>query len=428
MTSSPLTQDPATAEATDAVVGAEDEAAAAPSVDPPTLAPPPASPWSDGFARVAVRSAQVLLIHAVTVVLVYAMIRLRLVVVPVLVAILLAAAVGPVVGALSRRGLPRVLGTSVAMLTGVVVIGGVGWLVVNGVRGEWDELTTSAAEGLAELQRYLQNGPIPVDEQQLTQARDAVVDLLKGDQFRTGAVAGAAAAAEVVTGLLLALIVLFYLVKDGPEIWAFLLSPVSPVRQRRLQIVGERSVKVLGGYVRGTSIVALVDAVLIGVALVVLGVPLALPLSLVVFLGAFIPLVGAVVAGVLAALVALVANGPVVALIVLGVVVAVNQIEGNVLAPFVLGRALSLHPLVILLALTAGTLLAGIIGALLSVPVAAVAWTAISSWTHDKQDVQDALAREDPDTPQAAGPRTADARTSERRPTRSSSPTGSTAV
>lgn len=139
-------------------------------------------------------------------------------------------------------------------------------------------------------------------------------------------------------------------------------------------MVGTRSVGVLGGYVRGTTIVAFVDALVIGIALAILGVPLAFPLALVVFLGAFIPLVGASAAGILAALIALVANGPIVALIVIGIVIGVNQLEGDVLAPIVLGKALSLHPLAILLALTAGTIRAGIIGALLSVPVTAVAW------------------------------------------------------
>ena len=117
-------------------------------------------------------------------------------------------------------------------------IGGVGWLVVSGVRNEWDELTTSAADGLAELQGFVEDGPIPVDEQQLSQARDAVVDLLTGEQVRTGAVSGAAAAAEVVAGIFLAVILLFFLLKDGPEIWRFLISPVSPVRRQRLEIVG----------------------------------------------------------------------------------------------------------------------------------------------------------------------------------------------
>jgi predicted PurR-regulated permease PerM len=139
-------------------------------------------------------------------------------------------------------------------------------------------------------------------------------------------------------------------------------------------------VKVLGGYVRGTAIIALVDAVGIGIGLAILQVPLALPLAVIVFLGAFIPLVGATVAGILAALVALVANGPLVALIVVAIVIVVNQVEGDFLQPVVMAQSLKLHPLVILIALTAGTIVGGIVGAVLAVPFAAVGWAIIKVW------------------------------------------------
>lgn len=352
--------------------------------EPPTLASPPASPWADGFGRIAVRSAQLLLVLTLVSVVVYALVQLRLVVVPVLIAIVLAAAVTPVVTFLDGK-LPRLVAVWIAMLTGFAALVAVGWVVVRGIRNEWDELRDQAEQGFEELQRFLTSGPIPIDPAQLDQAREAVIELAQGEQVRTGALAGATAAAEVVAGMFLGVVLLFFLLKDGERIWTFFLQPTSGHRRRRLELVGGRSVEVLGGYVRGTAVVALVDAVIIGIALAVLGVPLAFPLALVVFLGAFIPLVGATVAGILAALVALVANGPVVALIVLGVVIAVNQLEGDILAPVVLGKALSLHPLAILLALTAGTIVAGIIGALLAVPLAAVAWTAVTTWAADKR-------------------------------------------
>ncbi|MDF2442600.1 MAG: putative heme transporter, partial [Subtercola sp.] len=139
------------------------------------------------------------------------------------------------------------------------------------------------------------------------------------------------------------------------------------------------------GYVRGTAIVAFVDAVFIGAGAAVLGVPLALPLAVIVFVTAFIPIVGATLAGVLAALVALVANGPFVALLVVLIVVLVNQLEGNLLQPVVMANSLKLHPLVILVALTAGTILGGIVGAVLAVPIAAVSWAIIKVWNHDEQ-------------------------------------------
>ncbi len=151
-----------------------------------------------------------------------------------------------------------------------------------------------------------------------------------------------------------------------------------------MDAVGERSVHVLGGYVGGTAAVAFIDAFFIGLGLLILGVPLAIPLTLITFVGAFIPIIGAVSAGAFAVLITLVTNGAVDALIVAGIVLAVNQLEGNVLAPLLLGRSISLHPLVVLLALAAGTIVAGIIGAILAVPFAAVAWGAVSALREEK--------------------------------------------
>lgn len=367
--------------------------------EPPTLAPAPASPWGDGFGRLAIRSGQALLVLGLTALLVAVMVQLRLVVVPILISILLAAAINPLVGILHRRGLPRFVAVWLALLTGFLAIGGVAWVVVAGVRDQWSELSDRASDGLAQFEEFLSSAPLGIDASQLDKARTALLELLQGEEVRTGAIAGATAAAEVVAGTFLGVIILFFLLKDGGRIWEFVLRPVPASRRQRMLLVGNRSVEVLGGYVRGTAIVALVDALIIGTALAVLRVPLALPLALVVFIGAFIPLVGATIAGILAALVALVANGPVTALIVLGIVIAVNQIEGDVLAPLVLGRAVSLHPLAILLALTVGTILAGVTGALLSVPLAAVAWTAVTTWNDDKNTTAAApLATDSPPT------------------------------
>ncbi|WNB85822.1 AI-2E family transporter [Cellulomonas sp. ATA003] len=348
--------------------------------------PTPVSPatgrpiWQDFLGRTAIRSAQLLLVLVLTSVVVYALTQLKLIVIPVLIAAIIAAAVAPLVRWLRRRGVPNGLATWIALLLGGGTLGVVVWLVVRGIRNGWDELAASASEGLDELQAYLTDGPLEITEDQIDQARDAATDLLASDQVTSGAIAGATAVAEVLAGMFLGAVVLFFLIKDGRRIWEFFLQPLDAPRTRRAHRIGDRSVDVLGGYVRGTAIVATVDAVVIGIALVILGVPLALPLATVVFLGAFIPLVGATVAGILAGLVALVSNGPTTALIVLGVVVLVNQLEGDLLQPVVMGKALSLHPLAILIALTAGTILSGILGALLAVPIAAVAWTVVKEW------------------------------------------------
>lgn len=226
----------------------------------------------------------------------------------------------------------------------------------------------------------LASGQLPVDAERLEQARQTLAESLSGAGAGSWAAGGAILFAEVVTGILLTIVVLFFLLKDGPALWGFALRAVPVAHHDRAERLGSSCMEVLGGYVRGTTIVAVVDAVVIGTALVILGVPLALPLAVVVLLGAYIPLVGATVAGALAALVALVSNGVLTALIVVVVVLVVNQVEGDVLAPLVLGKALSLHPLAVLLALAAGTVLAGIIGALLAVPLVAAAWTVMSGW------------------------------------------------
>lgn len=355
----------------------------------PVRAPRPVtSPWGDSLGRVAIRAAQVLLVVAASALVVYVLVTLRIVVVPLIVAAIIASAVAPVLRLLRRRGVPAGLSAWAALATGLGVLGLLGWLIVAAVRDEWDELRDQATEGLEELEQFVTDGPLPITPEQLERAREAIIELASGEEFRAGALSGAVAAVEVVAGLFLTVVILFFLLRDGRRIWDFLLRVVPDEQRSRVDLIGERSVEVLGGYVRGTAIIALVDAVVIGAALFILRVPLALPLAVIVFVTAFIPLVGATLAGALAALVALVANGPVTALIVVAVVVAVNQLEGDLLAPVVLGRALSLHPLVILLALSAGTIIAGVLGALFSVPLVAVVWSAITTWVESQRGPQ----------------------------------------
>jgi len=311
---------------------------------------------------------------------IWALVQVKLLVIPVLIAIILAAAASPLIAWLRRRGLRPIHAAWITLLGGIAVLGGIVTLIVFAVRSQWGALADSAAGGLEDLQTWLTGLPIPIDAAQLESLRATLVDFLTSAEFGAGAIAGVSAATEFATGTVLVLVVLFFFLKDGDRIWAFFLRPFAGTRLERGRRIGTTSVKVLGGYVRGTAIIALVDAVGIGVALAILQVPLALPLAVVVFLGAFIPLVGATVAGVLAALVALVANGPVVALIVVAVVIAVNQLEGDLLQPVVMAQSLKLHPLVILIALTAGTILGGITGAVLAVPIAAVGWAIIKVW------------------------------------------------
>ncbi|MFT2689891.1 AI-2E family transporter [Clavibacter zhangzhiyongii] len=336
----------------------------------------PQSVWQDKLGRLSIRCVQILAVLVVAIAIVYAAISLKLVVIPVIIALILACAVRPMVLWMERRGLPDALAAAIALLTGLVLFGGAITLVVFGVQSQWPTLVKATSEGVDRLQSFVEEGGLPIDTAQIDSFRQSAVDFLTSSQFGSGAIAGVSAAAEVVTGAVLGLVVFFYFVKDGPRIWAFLIRPFRGRGRKRAVRVGHEGAKVLGGYIRGTATVALVDTVFIGAGLVFLGVPLALPLALVVFIGAFVPIVGATVAGILAALVALVTNDLGTALWVVGIVILVNQLEGNLLQPVVLGNALKLHGLVVLLALTAGTILGGIVGAILSVPLTAVAWTA----------------------------------------------------
>ncbi|TDX81072.1 putative PurR-regulated permease PerM [Rathayibacter sp. PhB151] len=370
--------------------------AASPAASPAT---PPAerrpTVWTDGLGRFALRCLQVLVVLALAAVLVLAMTQLTLVLIPVLIAIILASAIHPVLAWMRRKGVPSILATWIALIGLLAILGAIGWLITVAVRNQWDELVSSASDGIASLQDYVQHLPFQIDEQQIEDARQSVVDFLTSSSFGSGALAGAAAAANFVTGLVLMIVVLFFFMKDGPKIWEFLLRPFTGSSYDRAKRVGGKTVDVLGGYIRGTATVAAVDAIGIGVALAILQVPLALPLAVIVFLTAFIPIVGATAAGILAALVALVANGPLAALIVIIVVIAVNQLEGNFLQPVVMARSLKLHPLIVLIALTIGTVLAGIVGAVLAVPIAAVAWGIVSVWNGPDRPAEPARQKRD---------------------------------
>ncbi|WP_448809034.1 AI-2E family transporter [Agromyces bauzanensis] len=336
--------------------------------------------WNDRLGRWAVRSLQILLVALLVAVALWALLQVTVLVIPVLIAVILAAAASPLIVWMRRIGFPAMLAAWVTLLAGIVVLGGIVTAIVFAVRSQWSELVDSATQGFDDLLGWVETLPIPIDQQQIDDARNSIIDFVTSAQFGQTALTGVSRATEFVTGLVLMLVVLFFFLKDGDKIWAFFLRPFHGDRLERGRRVGVTSVRVLGGYVRGTAIVAFVDAFFIGLGLVILQVPLALPLAVIVFLTSFIPIVGATLAGILAALVALVANGPVVALIVVAIVIVVNQIEGDLLQPVVMAQSLKLHPLVILVALTAGTVLAGVAGAVLAVPLTAVGWAIVKVW------------------------------------------------
>ena len=340
----------------------------------------PVSLWSDGFGKLAIRAVQIIAVIIVAIGIIWGIQQLTLVTIPVVLALILASAFNPIMRAMRSRGFPSLLATIITLLAIVVVLGGISWLIVWAVRDQWDSLYSQAQDGITKVIAWFNTLPFDIDQKQIDEWIESATAFVTSAQFGSGALAGVGAVANFITGFVLLVVVLFFFLKDGPQLWEFMLRPFRGRNYTRARRIGDKTVSTLGSYIRGTAAVAFVDAVGIGVGLWILQVPLALPLAVLVFLLAFIPIVGATLAGILAALVALVSNGLVNALFVVGVVVLVNQLEGNFLQPVLMGRTLKLHAFVILIALTIGTVLGGILGAVLAVPITAVAWGAIQVW------------------------------------------------
>ncbi|MFG6446588.1 AI-2E family transporter [Microbacterium sp. P07] len=341
---------------------------------------PPRSLWADGFGRLAVRGVQIIIVVALLVGIVWGIRQVTLVVIPLILALIFASAFGPFTMWMRRKGVPSLIATLLTLLAVVLVLTGLGWLVVRAVIDQWDDLYSQAQDGFSQAVDWYHTLPFSIPPDQIDSALAAIGDFVTSAQFGSGALAGVSAVASFVTGFVLLIVILFFFLKDGPRMWEFVLRPFRGSDYDRARRIGDKTVTVLGSYVRGTAAVAAVDAIGIFIGLLIFQVPLALPLAVLVFLLAFIPIVGAVTAGVLAALVALVANGPWVALAVVGVVLVVNQLEGNFLQPVLMGRTMRLHSFVILVVLAGGTAIGGILGTLLAVPLTAVVWGIVSVW------------------------------------------------
>jgi len=342
----------------------------------------PAGPSVDSVAdqsvtplvrKTAAWAWRLLVIFATIVALLWMVKRLELIVVPVALATMLAALLLPVVDFLDRRGAPRGGAVALVLLGGIAVVGGILTFVVSqfiqGAPALVDQVSTSI-KGVGD---WLTHGPLHINQQQIDQFRKSAIDALQNNQEKltSGALSTAGTVTEIVTGALLVRFTLIFVLHGGRNIFAFITKVFPPQVRERVRDAGRAGFHSLIGYVRATFLVALVDAVGIGTGLAIMGVPLALPLASLVFLGAFVPLVGAVVAGFLAVIVALIAKGLIYALITLGLIIAVQQLEGHVLQPLVMGRAVSIHPLAVVLAIAGGGVLAGIVGALLAVPTVA---------------------------------------------------------
>ena len=331
------------------------------------------------WARVAAVSARFLLIVLALVVLGYIAGKLWVVLLPILLALLLATVLWPPVRFLRGRGMPAALAAFGVLLVALLVLTGIVGGLAPQVTGQAQELADQVTAGLGELQDGLTGPPFNLGEERIGATVDNVIGELQANaQDIAGRVlSGAVAAGSLLITGLLALVLCFFYLKDGPKFLPWLGELVGPRAAPHVSAIAQRSWVTLSSFIRAQAAVGLVDAVFIGVGLAVLGVPLALPLAVLVFFGAFIPIIGAVVSGALAALVALVTNGVTAAVIVVVLVLVVQQLEGNVLQPILVGRTLDLHPAVVILAVTAGGTLAGIVGAFLAVPVVAVVAVAI---------------------------------------------------
>jgi predicted PurR-regulated permease PerM len=341
---------------------------AGPSID--SLADSSVTPF---VRKTAAWAWRLLVIGVAIVALLWLAKKLEILVVPVALATLVAALLLPVVDFLDRRGAPRGGAVALVLLGGIAVVGGILTFVVTQFIEGAPALVEQVSTSIKGVGDWLTQGPLHVNQEQIDNARKSAVEALQNNQEKltSGALSTASTVTEIVTGALLMLFTLIFVLHGGRNIYGFVTKAFPEDVRERVRDAGRAGFRSLIGYVRATFLVALVDATGIGTGLAIMGVPLALPLASLVFLGAFIPLVGAVIAGFFAVIVALIAKGWIYALITLGLIIAVQQLEGHVLQPLVMGRAVSIHPLAVVLAIAGGGVLAGIVGALLAVPTVA---------------------------------------------------------
>ena len=299
--------------------------------------------------------------------------KLLVLVVPVALATMLAALLLPLVDWLDRRGAPRGGAVALVILGSFAILGGLLTFVVSQFVSGLPQLVSEVTRSIDSLRTWLVEGPAHLSKEQIDNAGNSAIEAIRNNQERvtSGALSTAATITEIVTGALLVFFTLIFLLHGGRNIWEFITRAFPADVRERVSDAGRAGFHSLIGYIRATFVVALVDAVGIGTGLAIMGIPLALPLASLVFLGAFIPLVGAVITGFLAVVVALLSKGVVYALITLGLIIAVQQLEAHVLQPLVMGRAVSIHPLAVVLGIAGGAVLAGIVGALLAVPAIA---------------------------------------------------------
>lgn len=330
--------------------------------------------------RVAAAYAWRLLVVGVVAYAVFSLLgRLQLVAVALFLALVITAVLRPLADLLARH-MPRTPAVVLSIGGSVLLVLGLLALVGRLVAGESGRLGHEFAGGLGRIERWLEGSPFHVSHAVLSNLQDKVAHLISENRsvLITSALSGVGRAVEVVTGLVLALFCSLFFIRSGDRFWRWFKDLIPPSARDPWDRAGRAAWRSFAGYTRGIIIVAATNAVLVGIALYALGVPLALPLTLLEFFAAFIPLVGSPVALGVATVVALATRGPVVAIVVLCLIVVIGQLEGHVLHPLVLSWAVRLHPVVVAVSVIGGSILAGVIGAVVAVPMVSVAWSVIS--------------------------------------------------
>lgn len=301
--------------------------------------------------------------------------RMQPVVIPIIVALFVSRILSPLSEWLRRRRWPASLAAATSLLAFLVVLAGVTAVIATSVADETESLGPTLTEAIDDVEDWLvEDGPFNVSRETVDRLRERTGDRIDAlfSQSDGAVLEGATLVAEVIAGLILALLLTFFMLRDGARFKTWVISHARPERQQQLRRAAEGGWSALGGYLRGAALLGLVESVIIGITLFLVGGGLVVPVMLLTFAAAFIPIIGAIAAGVVATLVALVTGGTVAALIVAIVAIVVQQLDNDVLAPVIYGRSLSLHPVTVLLSVVAGGALFGIAGTVLAVPLVAV--------------------------------------------------------
>ena len=356
--------------------------------------PAEAVPWS---LRVAAETVWRLLIVGAGLYFLFRVVQeLRIVALAFVASLLISALLQPTVAWLRGHGVPRALAAVITFLSGLIGIGLVGWFVGWQVSTNLNQVTDHIQTAITQIRNWLTHGPMHLTDKQINQFAQQLSKAVgsNSDQITSFGFSTVGIVIEILTGVFLAAFCTFFLIYDGERIWGWVLRLFPPEARLAMAGAGPRAWSTLTAYVRGTVLVAFIDSASIGIGIYLLGVPLAVPISVLIFLGAFVPLVGARVTGTIAVLVGLVTHGVFTAAMVLVVLLAVQQIEGHLLQPLILGRAVRVHPIAVVLSVTVGSVVGGIGGAIVAVPLVAVTNSTVGylkARQHAGEDVRAAL-------------------------------------